>query len=95
MENTLYYTTEKPGNFVHPLTIKNTAVLVIDMQNEFVLKNYGDAKRVNADVKMSFFADLKMLFFTDKVYSVSLLLSLFCELKPDKSGPELSFFSIK
>lgn len=45
MENTLYYTTEKPGNFVHPLTIKNTAVLVIDMQNEFVLKNYGDAKR--------------------------------------------------
>ncbi|MCV3315911.1 ATP-binding cassette domain-containing protein [Pediococcus ethanolidurans] len=42
---------------------------------------------VNADVKMSFFAD--------KVYSVSLLLSLFCELKPDKSGPELSFFSIK
>lgn len=50
---------------------------------------------VNADVKMSFFADLKMLFFTDKVYSVSLLLSLFCELKPDESGPELSFFSIK
>ena len=52
-------------------------------------------KTVNADVKMSFFADLKMLFFTDKVYSVSLLLSLFCALKPDKSGPELSFFSIK
>lgn len=49
MENTLYYTTEKPGNFVRPISIENTAVLVVDMQNEFVLTNYGDAKRFKAE----------------------------------------------
>ncbi len=43
MEDTLYYSTNNSGAFVYSIERKSTILLVVDMQNEFVLDNTGDA----------------------------------------------------
>lgn len=43
MEDTLYYSTNDSGDFVYPIEKDSTILLVVDMQNEFVLDNFGDA----------------------------------------------------
>lgn len=48
MEDSLYYATEQTGAFVRPVRWHQTAVLVVDMQNEFVRTDTGDAKRFKA-----------------------------------------------
>ncbi|EJF00659.1 cysteine hydrolase family protein [Liquorilactobacillus mali] len=43
MEDTLYYSTNDSGDFVYPIEKDSTILLVVDMQNEFVLDDFGDA----------------------------------------------------
>lgn len=43
LEDTLYYTSDKPKENISKLNKKRTILLIIDMQNEFVKNDYGDA----------------------------------------------------
>ncbi|KRM90171.1 cysteine hydrolase family protein [Liquorilactobacillus cacaonum] len=45
MEDTLYYSTNSSGDFVYPIKKESTILLVVDMQNEFVLDDFGDAAK--------------------------------------------------